>query len=104
MRRGCVRDHRHDRNLHILQVVQALLGRPRIEGALAWLQCKVRIEGDTRIRVVDANRRMIHAERNLAGRWKFILPCRRRIVLRELQQFERVPVRIAKLEGLNAAR
>ena len=104
MRRGRIRDHGHDRNLDILQIVQALLGRPGIEGALALLQCKVRIEGDTRIRVVDANRRMIDAERDLAGRRESILPCRRRIVSRELQQFEWVPVRIAKLESLNAAR
>ena len=76
MRLGRVRDHRHDRNLDILQVVQALLGRPRIEGALALLQCKALIEGDTRIGVVDADRRMIDAQRDLAGRKKFILPCR----------------------------
>ena len=61
------RDHGHDRNLDIFQIVQALLGRPCIEGALALLQSEVRIEGDTRIRVVDANRRMIDAQRDLAG-------------------------------------
>jgi hypothetical protein len=96
--------HGRDGHHHILEVVEALLSRAVVERALAWREPERAVERHAHIRVGNADCGMVDAKCDLRGAGRPALPCRWTAIVRELQQLQRMTVRVTELVGEHAAR
>lgn len=103
MRCSLGREHRDDGNLDLGEIVETLLLRTLVERPAADAQAERAVERGARVGVGDADGRVVDAEADLPGQRPTGPPGFRRLATRKLQEFKRMPVGIAELEGLHAS-
>ncbi len=96
-----MRRQRRDFNVRPAHTIEMPLRRTEVLRSRGSPQTEPLIEGYAAGAVDNADRRMIDAEKEFAPRPD--PPMRRYLVRRKGQQFQRMPIGIAKLEGGDAA-